>query len=86
MGSNMDEEADEMIESAKYIENKANAYHFLGTQDEHVTRLFHWIKLIEHFSDEVRASEADEELYQELIKINKRLVNEVGHRMSMIFP
>ena len=68
------------------VEAMAAAYHFIGTRDRHLIRLFHWIKIIESLADEVRASEMDEELYKELGEISNRLTKEVGVRSVAIFP
>ena len=68
------------------IEDRAKAYHFLGTQDRHLVRLFHWINILEELANEVRASEQDEELKDELIKLSNRLIREVGIRTVAIFP
>lgn len=63
-----------------------NVYHFLETKDRHLVRLFHWINIIEGLSDEVRESDMDSELCDELNKINNRLIHEVGIRMVAIMP
>ena len=68
------------------IEAIGNVYHFLGTKDRHLVRLFHWIRTIENLSCEVRQSEMDDELFDELQKINNRLIHEVGIRMVAIMP
>ncbi len=64
----------------------AEVYHFLGTHDRHLVRLFHWIHIIEDLANEVRESEMDEELYKELGEIICRLTREVGHRTVAVFP
>jgi hypothetical protein len=56
------------------VEAMAAAYHFLGTQDRHLIRLFHWIKIIENLANEVRESEQDGELFDELNAIQDRLI------------
>ena len=61
------------------------AYHFLETEDEHLGRLFHWIKTLEKLAHEVRESQMDNELYDELEKINNRLIREVGFRTVAVF-
>lgn len=74
------------MEELRNHEEMATVYHYLGCKDRHLIRLLHWIKIIEDLNDEVRSSEMDTELEKEIEKIVMRLINEVGVRMTMIFP
>jgi hypothetical protein len=69
-----------------YIDEITSAYTFLGTKDRHLVTLFHWIKIVDDLLEEVRSSEQDEDLYNDLKIIYNRLVREVGLRTIAIFP
>lgn len=70
----------------KCMEGKANAYHYLGTQDRHIVDLFHWIDILNNVADEVRETNRDNELEKELRVIVNRLTKEVGIRVVSLFP
>ena len=65
---------------------KAQAYYYLGKKDRHLVNLFHWIETLQNLNDEIRDSQNDEELSNEITGLIKRLVNEVGVRVVMLFP
>jgi len=73
-------------DNADFLKEKANCYVFLGKQDRHLVRLFHWINLLDDFAKEIAACEQDKELEIQIINIRNRLKNEMGERMIGIFP
>lgn len=75
-----------MNEEVENVEQKANAYYYLGSKDRHLVRLFHWIKSLQEFSDEVRESDQDGELEKTINDLISRLTHEVGVRTLMLFP
>lgn len=68
------------------VEKRTEVYEYLGSQDRHIIRLFRWIKILEHFADEIRESEIDRELEDEIKNVVSKLTYEVGVRITMIFP
>ena len=57
----------------------------IAKKDLHILRLLNWIRELRQFSIKVRDSDMDHELEDEILEIIKRLINEVGHRMTNIF-
>lgn len=68
------------------IKKKVNSYLFLGEQDKHVINLIHWIDYLQDFQNEVRSTEMDKELEEEIHNIQLRLIKELGMRITHIFP
>ena len=68
------------------LKAKAQAYFYLRKKDRHIVNLFHWIETLQDLADEIRCSEQDYELENEIREIIKRLTNEVGVRAVHLFP
>lgn len=77
--------SDEHFKKMKNILDTSTVYHFVGRNDRHLIRIFHWLKTLEDLADEVRESQMDDELESSLRTMITTLTNEVGQRTWMIF-
>lgn len=68
------------------ITGKSNAYHYLGLKDKHIIDLFHWIEILNNLFEEVRQTEMNHELEEEIENIITKLTHEVGVRVVSLFP
>lgn len=56
----------------------------LSKHDDHIFNLIRWIKQLEDLSNDIASTDRDRELESALDAITRRLVNEVGVRVTEI--
>lgn len=80
----MNKEEEKIARRMEEIDEFTRFYVFVGSQDRHIVRLFHWVKILENLRAEVSETDVDKELEKDLIRLIARLINEIGTRIWMI--